>query len=248
MGMQGSLHDMAVADLIQHNCQERKTARLTIYHDEQQAVLFFKDGNIVHAVSDKQVGEEAVYQVLGWEEGTFELAAGAEAPTPTILRSWSSLLLEGARLLDENRDKSKSKPELFGSFPSFQQEVNQMAQRLDEILKEMSNEVNGYVASIVAGMDGLNIAQHTNVRVDPDTISAQLTLLLKLVDTSAGKLNAGMLEDELITTGQNYILMRFMPGKQYFLGVAVDRKSSSLGNLRLMSRIYTERLSKAMPR
>lgn len=244
MGMQGSLHDMAVANLIQHNCQERKTAQLSIRHDGQQAVLFFKDGNIVHAAMGKQTGDEVVYHVLGWEDGAFELATGAEPSTVTITRSWSSLLLEGARLLDEN----KLETNLLEPFPTFQTEVNQMAQKLDEILKEMSNEVNGYAASIVAGMDGLNLAQHSTVRADPDTISAQLTLLLKLVDTSAGKLDAGALEDELITTSQNYILMRFMPGKQYFLGIAVDRKSSNLGNLRLMSRIYTERISKAMPR
>ena len=244
MGMQGNLHDMAVADLIQHNCQERKTAQLRIGHNGQQALLYFKDGSLVHAEMGSQTGEDVVYQVLGWEDGSFNLETGIEPKTSTITRSWSGLLLEGARLLDEKTLDNN----LFESFQTIQPEVNQMATKLDEILMDMGNEVNGYVASIVSGMDGLNIAQHATSRVDPETISAQLTLLLKLVDTSAGKLNAGALEDELITTDKNFVLMRYLPGKQYFLGVAVDRKGSNLGNLRLMSRIYAERISKAMPR
>lgn len=244
MGMQGSLHDMAVADLIQHNCQEHKTAQLFIQHNGQQATLFFRDGGLVHAEMGGQVGEEVVYRLLGWEDGSFTLENGAASPRQTITRAWSGLLMEGARLLDEE----KLAPNLQEPFYTMQPEVNQMAQKLDEVLKEMSNEVNGYVASIVSGMDGLNIAQHAVGRVDPEVISAQFTLLLKLVDTSANKLNAGVLEDELITTEKNYILMRFLPGKQYFLGTAVDRKSSNLGNLRLISRIYADRISKAIPR
>ncbi len=50
--MQGNLRDMGVADLIQHICQDNKLARLSIFHDGHQAVLFFKDGGVVHAELD----------------------------------------------------------------------------------------------------------------------------------------------------------------------------------------------------
>jgi hypothetical protein len=42
--------------------------------------------------------------------------------------------------------------------------------------------------------------------------------------------------------------MRFLPGKQYYLGIAANRKTGNLGNMRLISKTYAERLSKAMPR
>ena len=64
MGMNGNLRDMAIADLIQHTCQDRKTAQLQIQHSGQQALLYFKDGNVVHAVLGDQEGEEVVYQIL----------------------------------------------------------------------------------------------------------------------------------------------------------------------------------------
>jgi predicted regulator of Ras-like GTPase activity (Roadblock/LC7/MglB family) len=123
-----------------------------------------------------------------------------------------------------------------------------MAQDLDAILQTMSGDVNGYVASVIAGMDGLSIAQHASKKLSTDAISAQLTLLLKLVETSTLKLNAGQLEDELLTTQDVFILMRFLPGKEFFLGVVADRRTGNLGNLRLITRMYTERLAKAMPK
>ena len=112
----------------------------------------------------------------------------------------------------------------------------------------MSGEVPGYIASAVVGMDGLSIAQHTSAKVDPEAISAQMTLLFKLVDTSVTKLGAGVMEDDLLTTESAYLLMRYLPDKKHFIGMAVDRKSGNLGNMRLISRMFADRIDKSMPR
>jgi predicted regulator of Ras-like GTPase activity (Roadblock/LC7/MglB family) len=239
MGMQGNLHDMAVADLIQHNCQERKTTRLTIRHQQEEAQLFFKEGNVVHASLGELQGEEVIYHILGWEEGTFIVEPELASPLTSIQRSWSGLLIEGAHRLDE------SQVEVEQSFS--QPEVKPMSQ-LDDLLKQMGGEVSGFVAAAVVGMDGLNIAEYAKGKANTEAISAQMTLLFKLVDSTVTKLGAGVLEDDLLTTEGIYVLMRYLPGKQYYLGIAADRKSASLGNLRLMSKMYVDRLSKVMPR
>lgn len=238
MSLQGNLKDMAIADLIQHNCQDHKTAEMLIENAGQEATLFFKEGRVTHASLNGQHGEEVVFQILAWNEGTFILETGSEAPVETITRSWPSLLLEGARRLDEGQlEQTKIT------------EASQMAHKLNDILKELSGEVSGYIASAVVGMDGLSVADHTkSAKSNPETISAQLALLFKLVDTSTGKMNAGVVEDNLLSTDNAHILMRFLPGKDYFLGIAIDRKSGTLGNLRLMSKLYTDRVAKAMPK
>ncbi len=244
MGMKGDLRDMAIADLIQHTCQDRKSAQLQIQHSGQQATLYFKDGNVVHAILGNQEGEEVIYQILNWEEGIFNLEVGVNPPSISIKHSWASVLLEGARRLDESNQVMEADL----SDPNIQLEINEMA-KLDDILKEMSGEVTGYAACALVGLDGINIASHTiNKAMDPDAISAQLTMLLKLVDTSVAKLGAGVIEDNLTTTENAYILMRFLPGKQYYLGMAANRKTGNLGNMRLISKMYAERLGKAMPR
>ncbi len=71
--MKGQLQDMAVADIIQHNCQDRKTARVSLKMGGKRAQLFFKNGNVVHASSGKQEGEEVIYEVINWDKGSFDL-------------------------------------------------------------------------------------------------------------------------------------------------------------------------------
>jgi predicted regulator of Ras-like GTPase activity (Roadblock/LC7/MglB family) len=242
MGMMGSLNDMAIADLIQLNCLDRKTAKLQIQHASQQATIFFKNGNFVHAVLGNQVGEEVIYQILKWKDGKFNLERGVEPPTVSNHRSWSSVLMEGARRLDEYESKSTlAEPEGIGH-----SEANKMVQNFEAILNELADEVTGYKACALVGIDGINVAAHVKNDLDTDTISAQMTMLIKLLDGSVEKLGAGTLEDNLTTTENAYFLMRFLPGKQYYLDIVADRKTGNLGNMRLMSRMYTERLAKAM--
>lgn len=249
MGLQGSLRDMAVADLIQHTCQDRKLAQIIIRHGGQQATLFFKEGNVVHAESGAREGEEVIYHILGWEEGTFHLETGVSPPRVTVDRSWSSLLLEGARRLDEAKlDEAEIETDQFESEHTIQLEGKAMATKLDETLKEMSSEINGYIGSMVVGMDGISIAQHLRGKADVDALGAQVTMLFKLVDTSVTKLALGVLEDNLLTTTAEYVLMRFLPDKQHYLAVMVERKTGSLGNMRLISKLYADRIRKAMPR
>jgi predicted regulator of Ras-like GTPase activity (Roadblock/LC7/MglB family) len=72
-------------------------------------------------------------------------------------------------------------------------------------------------------------------------------MLVKLVDTTVTKLGAGVVEDNLLTTENALVLIKFLADKSYFLGIAADRKTAKLGNMRLISRIFAERVTKAMP-
>ncbi len=245
MGMHGNLHDMAIADLIQVNCQDRKSARLQVQHGGDTAAIYFRDGNVIHATLGRAVGEEVIYHVLRWEEGTFELETDVQAPAITIQSPWSGLLLDAARRLDEGAQAESgtdSTKEIFA-------EVNSMAPKYDEILKEIGNEVTGCIGCALTGIDGINVGLHSRAKgADLDAVSAQMAMLFKLVDTSIEKIKAGQIEDNLLTTSNLYFLMRFLPGKNYFLGIAADRKTGNLGNMRLISKTYADRLAKALPR
>ena len=244
MGIQGNIRDMSVADLIQHNCSDRKKAKLVIICEDKEAALYFKDGNVVHATLENAEGEEVIYQVLAWEEGTFTLTTNVDAPKISIERSWSGLLMEGARLLDEQ----KFEPEMVISDKKEKREVK-MAQNMEEVLEEMSTEMNGFMAGAVAGLDGMNIAQISKGKTNPESVTAQLTIFLKLASSSNEKSGMGVMEDLLIQTENVYIMNVYLPGdKQHFLITIADRKTGSLGNMRLISKIYADRLSKVIPR
>ena len=242
MGMQGNLLDMAIADLIQHNCQDHKTAQLKIEHSGRQAILYFEDGNISHAILGNQMGEDVIYEILKWEEGTFDLETGIKPPRTSITRSWPGLLMEGARRLDETEHAAS----LIPSEQNDHEEAHTMV-NLDDLLKEMSGEVTGYISASLVGLDGLILASDLNSSAEvQEAFGAQMTTLLKLVNGSVEKLGAGIVEDNLTTTENAYLLMRVLPDKQYFLILTVNRKTGNLGNMRLITKIYSERFSKAM--
>lgn len=120
--------------------------------------------------------------------------------------------------------------------------------KLNDLLQEMAGEIPGFIATAVVGMDGLGIAEYSaNPDFGVETANAQFTLVLKLANKSTGQLG-DELEDNLVTTDQAYFLTHFLGDGSYYQGIAVDRETGSLGNLRLMVRQYADDLWNAIPK
>jgi CheY-like chemotaxis protein len=103
--VRGSLAQMNVLDLLQSLDMGRKTCALTLTNNGDNCKMFFTEGQINHAVYGKLKGDEAVYKVLTWSEGSFEIDFKGSSGEQTTTQSTQGLLLEGLRLLDEsNRD------------------------------------------------------------------------------------------------------------------------------------------------
>ncbi len=248
MAVQGYLSEMGLPTLMQLTCQGGTRARLILHRDDQEAVLYFDQGTIVHAISANLEGKEVVYQVLSWEEGEFSLEMGIPPPVRTIEMPWSALLIEGLQRQDEKRwETLQVEPIKTIDVEQIEEEYD-MPENINDILKELSGQVPGFIAMTVVGMDGLGIAEYTAGSVNVESINAQMTLLYKLVDGAVTKLKAGVIEDYLLTTEKAYLLIRSLSDRNYYLGITADRQSGNVGNMRLNSRIYAERLSKAMPK
>jgi CheY-like chemotaxis protein len=100
-GVRGNLRTLGLPSLISILCNEGCKASLKIWHDGRSATIYFDKGNIVHALLDKKKGEEAVFDALNWQGGRFAMFAGRPAPERTIYTSWTCLVLEGLRRIDE---------------------------------------------------------------------------------------------------------------------------------------------------
>jgi DNA-binding response OmpR family regulator len=106
--LRGSLQQMGVIDLLQSLELSRKTCKLTLTNSNEQCDLFSNEGQINHAVYGPLLGDEAVFKVLLWTDGNFQIDFTASSPEQTTTRSTQGLLMEGLRLLDEaNRDASE---------------------------------------------------------------------------------------------------------------------------------------------
>jgi len=120
---------------------------------------------------------------------------------------------------------------------------------LTEVLKEMASEIPGFVASDVVGMDGVSIAGHAvDPKFDAEAAAAQFAMVMKLVQKSSGQLKVGAVEDNLVTTDKAYVITRFLGDGSYYLGVAVNKEDSSLGNVRLVSRQFSDAVWNAIPK
>jgi CheY-like chemotaxis protein len=105
--IQGRLEEMSMIDLLQSLEMGQKSCRLHVQKGAEQGQLYFAGGQCRDAKIGTLVGDEAVYRVLLWTEGEFEIdfnAAGA-SPATTTTKSTTGLLMEAMRLMDEsNRD------------------------------------------------------------------------------------------------------------------------------------------------
>jgi CheY-like chemotaxis protein len=101
--IQGRLEEMSILDLMQSLEMGQKSCRLTIRRNGETGELFFAAGQCADARIGSLEGEEAVYQVVRWTDGEFEIDFNA-APTRTIIsRTTTGLLMEGLRLMDEGQ-------------------------------------------------------------------------------------------------------------------------------------------------
>ncbi|HEU4414976.1 MAG TPA: response regulator [Candidatus Angelobacter sp.] len=107
--LRGSLLQMNALDLLQSLDMGRKTCALTLSNNGEQCRMFFTDGQINHAHYGDLKGDPAVYKVLTWTSGSFEIDFAGSSGEQTITQSTQGILLEGLRLLDEsNRDTEEN--------------------------------------------------------------------------------------------------------------------------------------------
>lgn len=105
--IQGRLEEMSILDLMQSLEMGQKSCQLTIRRGSETCELFFAVGQCKDARLGALEGEPAVYEVLRWSDGEFEIDFNVAPKRETISRSTTGLLMEGLRLVDESqRDAS----------------------------------------------------------------------------------------------------------------------------------------------
>lgn len=109
---QGSLKELHLPDVIQLVSVSSKTGAFHLYKDNDEGVIYLELGKIVHAFLGNTEGDEAVYAMATWTEGTFRFVPDEPPPKHTITKSNTNLLMEAARRLDEWKILSKKIPSL----------------------------------------------------------------------------------------------------------------------------------------
>lgn len=107
-GFRANLSGASLADLVQFECLAQTGGVFRITSRHEVGYLFFRAGQVVHAVSGDATGLSAALEILNWRQGTFEPCRVAWPDVETIETSWQSLLISAAQAQDESGQRFMS--------------------------------------------------------------------------------------------------------------------------------------------
>ena len=105
MGLNGSLGELPLSDLVEMTAIGGKTGRLTLSGADGAAIgtLAFRHGRVVGAACGELEADKAFYALLAVKEGHFDFDPDAPLDADSCNLPAESLLIEGMRRLDELR-------------------------------------------------------------------------------------------------------------------------------------------------
>src|SRR5438876_3010667 len=110
--LRGSLSQMNVIDLVQSLEMGRKSCALTLTNGKDKCEMYFIEGQVTHAAYGSLTGDAAVFKVLSWTAGNFQINFESKTSQQTTTLNTQGLLMEGLRMLDESkRDEGGSAAE-----------------------------------------------------------------------------------------------------------------------------------------
>ncbi|MCC7380439.1 MAG: DUF4388 domain-containing protein [Deltaproteobacteria bacterium] len=141
----GTLAGMGLVDLFQlieigkktcilHLTSDRQRSGGFVAEGEEHARIYFRDGKVIDAETKQRRAEAAVYRLLLWDDGAFEIEFTPVARDAVITTPTQGVLLEGMRRVDEWSRLSASLPSL--------------AARLDVDFTELSERSIGMPAEV----------------------------------------------------------------------------------------------------
>ena len=104
--LRGSLAQMNVIDLVQSLEMGRKNCLLTMTNGDEKCEIYFTQGQVKHAAYGSISGDQAVFKVLRWTDGNFQIDFAGKTTQATTTLNTQGLLMEGLRLLDESHRDS----------------------------------------------------------------------------------------------------------------------------------------------
>ena len=102
-GVSGSLEEMGFMETIQILANREKDALISLQDQENNsAEVYLHLGEIIHAGCGELQGETAIYELLTWKSGFFQVKTPEQLPERNVFGSTEAIMLEGCRLMDED--------------------------------------------------------------------------------------------------------------------------------------------------
>jgi predicted regulator of Ras-like GTPase activity (Roadblock/LC7/MglB family) len=201
MPLEGNLTDLSLANLIQLNCQEMNEVKITLEYLGKEGIIFCSGGNMVHAATGSLTGEEAVYELLRWNGGTFRVHNGITLPERTIDRNWNGILLEGMQRIDEGETS--------------------MEDRLNKLTHDLS-EMAMVSGSVIVARDGTVLAEAIEGNAEKE--GAVAVFVGNAADQIGETMALGTFDWGVVAMGRDRTLVLEQP--DFFVGLLLTEKAS----------------------
>ncbi|GAB4379699.1 MAG: hypothetical protein Kow0042_29350 [Calditrichia bacterium] len=224
-GFRGSVADFQLSDIIQLNCLGRLTSALQVNTEQGSGLIFFEEGNIVHAETRTLEGENAFYHIMSWEGGEFVVKRNLKAPRETINKGWQSLLLEALKRSDEASDSMIEEKER-----EKRQRIHNIHWALNTIFKSQ-----GVLAIFIYNEAGFPITflkKEDQSQVDMTDLGNQFSALLKVLHPLKEKLNSKFVNFLEMHFGKTLVIVRKIVGKDAYITV-IGNSQVNIAFLRL---------------
>ena len=97
----------SLVDIIQLECLSQNSTVLKIINGPLSGRIWVQNGEVIDALTDGLVGEDAFRRLLSWKAGNFESLPAEPNRTRTIFNSYQGLLLETAQAQDEAHSRKE---------------------------------------------------------------------------------------------------------------------------------------------
>lgn len=209
-GFQGAVAGLSLTDVIQLKGHNKYTGCITVIYGNSEGVIYFADGEIIHAVQGNETGEEAIYQIIKWPGGSFNIHPEMTSNVCTIHYRTDFLLMEALRRLDEERAGVTASEGSPGPGPSVtpRRTMSKVAARLQDI--------PGVTYAVLLDKEGTPL-QDSSIEA---TALANKGIFLAKTGNKLGELmGLGEVKAAAVHTHDFHMLM--YDSKQHYLSIAV---------------------------
>jgi predicted regulator of Ras-like GTPase activity (Roadblock/LC7/MglB family)/DNA-binding response OmpR family regulator len=250
-GFQGTIDGIELIDIVQFNGLSKATAALKVTTADQEGMIFFKNGEVVHALCGEESGEDAFFNILGFHGGTLQNIKGVEPPVTSIQNSLESLLLKAAVISDEE-------PEMLGeaiveeqpetetthvgtTAPHLLSTEEPTMTEIQKILAEFTN-IEGVHTACLVGRDGFLLDSLARKGIDAEMIGAIASSGFGSAESMGNQLGQGDLTMTMIEYNNGPVM--FAPvGTEAFLVIVAD-KETNLGWIRIAIKKHSKEIQR----
>ena len=160
--LRGKLDQLPLIDILKMLSSNGRSGRLNLSQGRIQGEIYLKEGSLVHAATGAQIGERAVFTMMGWLNGDFSFIPDVEPPEESVELATEQIMLEAARKNEEWKNIKKMVPNsdvVFKLSPAGSPETVSLEPEEWQVLAQVNGRRSIEDLSKILGKDEFKIAK-----------------------------------------------------------------------------------------